>query len=173
MNRLIHISFVIILAISTVSCKDKEAKGLKEKLSNPIEVPTAKQKLSKVSIDQYRDAELAYNERYVADLKKTLDNCFEKQLDNFEDNELGFFSSYGNMLDYIFMSNEKFEDSWKVKSTKYFNSLDIESDALIAKSHISRMYLQLGVISTRKNTAIHCHLWQNWICRPRTYIWVT
>ncbi len=130
MNRLIRISFAIILAISTVSCTDKDAKELKEKLSKPIVVPTANRKLSKASIKQYRDAELAYNERYVADLKKTLDNSFEKQLDNFDDNELGFFSSYGNMFDYIFMCKEKFEDSWKVKSTKYFNSLDIENDAL-------------------------------------------
>lgn len=130
MNRQIRISFAIILAISIVSCTDREAKELKEILSKPIEVPAANQKLSQASIKQYRDAELAYNERYVADLKKTLDNSFEKQLDNFEDNELGFFSSYENMLDYIFMSKEKLEDSWKVKSTKYFNSLDIENDAL-------------------------------------------
>lgn len=130
MNRLIRISFAIILTISIASCNDKDAKELKEKLSKPIEVPTASQTLSKASIKQYRDAELAYNERYVADLKKTLDNSFEKQLDNFQDNELGFFSSFENMFDYIFMSKEKFEDSWKVKSTKYFNSLDIENDAL-------------------------------------------
>lgn len=130
MIRLIRISFAIILAISMISCTDKEAKKLKEKISKPIEVPTTSHKLSKASIKQYRDAELAYNERYVADLKNTLDNSFEKQLDIFEDNELGFFSSYENMFDYIFMSREKFDDNWKVKATKYFNSLDIENDAL-------------------------------------------
>lgn len=130
MMRLANISLTTILMLALCSCTDNDATTLKHKLSKPIEPPTASHSLTRSTIAQYRDAELAYNERYMLDLKRTLDNSFKKQLDKFEDNELGFFSSYANMFNYIFMSRQKFEDSWKVKSSKYFNSLDIENDAL-------------------------------------------
>ena len=119
-----------ILGLLLCSCVDKEGQELKSRLSEPISVPSPKGKLSRASIEQYRDAELEYNQRYVDELKKTLDNSFEKQLENFDKNELGFFSSYENMFHYIFWNKQKFEDSWKVKSSRYFNTIDVENDAL-------------------------------------------
>ena len=119
-----------ILGLLLCSCVDKEGQELKSRLSEPISVPSPKGKLSRASIEQYRDAELAYNQRYVDELKKTLDNSFEKQLENFDKNELGFFSSYENMFHYIFWNKQKFEDSWKVKSSRYFNTIDVKNDAL-------------------------------------------
>ena len=89
-----------ILGLLLCSCVDKEGQELKSRLSEPISGPSPQGKLSRASIEQYRDAELAYNQRYVDELKKTLDNSFEKQLENFDKNELGFFSSYENMFHY-------------------------------------------------------------------------
>ena len=104
MMRVSKVFSYFILGLLLCSCVDKEGQELKSRLSDQISVPSPKGKLSRASIEQYRDAELAYNQRYVDELKKTLDNSFEKQLENFDKNELGFFSSYENMFHYISVS---------------------------------------------------------------------
>ena len=146
MMRATKVFAYCILGLMLCSCVDKEGQELKSRLSEPISAPSPTGKLSQAAIKQYRDAELAYNQRYVDELKETLDNSFEKQLDNFDKNELGFFSSYGNMFRYIFWSKQKFEDSWKVKSSRYFNTIDVENDALSCYED----YIQ-DVSSIRKN----------------------
>lgn len=126
MKRYIYTLILIFVHLSFNSCIDNEGEKLREQLCTPIPPPHPRKKMSKSLIKQYRDIELAYNERYVTELKKILENSFENQLKVFEDRELGFFASYEHMFNYIFWDQQKFEDSWKVKSSKYFNSIDIE-----------------------------------------------
>ena len=146
MTRAPKVFAYCFLVLLLCSCVDKEGQELKSRLSQPISNPSPTGNFSQATIQQYRDAELAFNQHYVNELKKTLDNSFEKQLDNFEKNELGFFSSYESMFHYIFWSKQKFEDSWKVKSSRYFNTIDVENDALACYED----YI-LDVSSIRKN----------------------
>ena len=111
------------------SCTNEVARELKEKLSRPLQSPNASISLGSSSVAQYRDVELSYNENFVLRLKNLIDNSFEQQLEEFEDNELGFFASYGHMFNYLFLSNQKLNENWQVKSSKYFNSLDVEMKA--------------------------------------------
>ena len=119
---------VIILSCVLVlsSCINDSARELLEKLNRPLQSPTASLSLASSSVAQYRDIELSYNENFVLQLKNLIDNSFEKQLEEFEDNELGFFASYGHIYNYLFLNNQKLNENWQVKSSKYFNSLDVE-----------------------------------------------
>ena len=121
------IFFSCVLVLS--SCINDSARELQEKLSRPLQSPSASLSLTTSSVAQYRDVELSYNENFVLQLKELIDNSFEKQLEEFEDNELGFFASYGHMFNYLFLSDQKLNESWQVKSSKYFNSLDVEISA--------------------------------------------
>ena len=54
---------------------------------------------------------MQFNKKYVQNLQTLIDDSFEKQLEHFDDEELGFFASYGYMIDYIFKSDQEWEDS--------------------------------------------------------------
>ena len=51
------------------------------------------------------------------------------EMKKFDDEELGFWASYGYMWDFFFKSQQEWEDELLLKSNKYFSSLNIEQQA--------------------------------------------
>lgn len=74
---------------------------------------------------QYKEQELRYTEQFIKTLGDKLNQSFEEQLAKFEDEELGFWSSYSNMLA-LFDSEEEQMRAWALKGDKYFNPISIE-----------------------------------------------
>lgn len=124
------ILLVIVASVIMSSCGDSEADELKLKLEKEYD----KYDIELASNDnltkqQYKEIELAYNQKYVDDLQDLLNNSFEKQLDTFEDGELGFWSTIGHSFGYVFLSEQTRIDKMDIKSKKYFNSIDVKQDA--------------------------------------------
>lgn len=119
----------IFLLLVVISCKSDEEKELLAKIRNELAV-TKSDSVSNFSgsVDQYKEMELQMNQAYIQELKEQPAKSFEKQLQAFEDNELGIIKSYINMFNYLILSKEHWDDDMIVKSNKYFNSLEIESD---------------------------------------------
>lgn len=74
---------------------------------------------------QYKEQELRYTEQFIKNLGDKLNQSFEEQLAKFEDEELGFWSSYSNMFA-LFDSEEEQMRAWALKGDKYFNPISIE-----------------------------------------------
>lgn len=132
---LMFIPIILIIA----SCERDEEKVLLAKVRKEL-VVTKKDSVSRFSgnVEQYKDIELQMHQAYVQELEEQPAKSFEKQLKNFEDNELGFVKSYINMFCYLFSSKEVWDDYMILKSNKYFNSLEIESDIeLINKKYLA------------------------------------
>ena len=124
------IATVLCLFCSFVSCSDPDVDALRQRASQGYEL-TAEDLAtgSKFSKTQYKEIELAYNQKYIEDLEELLNNSFEKQLEAFEDGELGFWETYSHSFSYIFQSKQTREDKMRVKTQKYFNTLDVEQEA--------------------------------------------
>lgn len=127
-KKIIEIFFLSCFIILS-SCINEAEKELKDKLSKPLQAPNASLSITSSLVTQYKEVELSHNENFVLRLKELIDNSFEKQLEEFEDNELGFWANYEHMFNYLFLNNQKLHDNWQVKSSKYFNSLDVEIKA--------------------------------------------
>ena len=111
------------------SCTGSSERELREKLRRPLSAPTPTLSRNATATKQYREIELAYNETFTRRLEELVSTAFERQLEEFEENELGFFASYGHMYDYLFLSEKELQDNWQVKSAKYFHAIDIETKA--------------------------------------------
>lgn len=79
--------------------------------------------------------EKSINQQYIKDLDLLVNTGFARQLEQFEDEELGVCSSYKNMFSWLFKSEQSWSDAMIVMSNKYFNSLDVgqEQHALYVK----------------------------------------
>ena len=134
--------YVIFVLLFLLSCSDEEKVKLREAAREEINV-TATDSLfgsNASTIEQYKDIEMQFNKKYVQNLQTLIDDSFEKQLEHFDDEELGFFASYGYMIDYIFKSDQEWEDEMLLKSQKYFGSLNIEQEANnLFESHIEEI----------------------------------
>ena len=94
-----------------------------------VQMTVSRGKVGDVVVVQYRELELKRNAAFVESLNELVANGFEKQLERFEDEELGFWAGYGNMFGYLFRSKEKWEDKLRLESDKYFSTLEIEQEA--------------------------------------------
>lgn len=120
--------WMLILA----SCKDKTEEVELRSLvygKDSVEMTGSRGKVGDVVVAQYRELELKRNTAFVESLNELVANGFEKQLERFEDEELGFWAGYGNMFGYLFRSKEKWEDKLRLESDKYFSTLEIEQEA--------------------------------------------
>ena len=86
-SKLVYTFGILIYLFVVVSCDGEEERKLQEKLAQPLPAPKAVLSLNSSSVEQYKDVELAYNENFILQLKKLLDNGFEEQLNEFEKNE--------------------------------------------------------------------------------------
>lgn len=129
-NKCIYL-LLLLLSLSLVTCRSDEAKGLRAKLSAPLSVKpqriTGQYDVSALA-RLYRDQELAMNRAFVKSLEESANGAFERQLEAFEDGEMGFFKDYINMFAYIFKSEETLKDEWNLKSGKYFSELNAKAD---------------------------------------------
>lgn len=134
---LYSICLLLLLACSNAE-EEKLRKAVKEELK--VEAKKSLSTSNVVTVEQYKDIELQFNKKYVQNLQALIDDSFEKQLEHFDDEELGFFASYGYMIDYIFKSDQEWEDEMLLKSQKYFGSLNIEQEANnLFESHIEEI----------------------------------
>lgn len=140
MNRL-FLGFCVIL-MTLCSCSNKESDELRKSLSKEYNSPQSIKTLSSGSKAQYILMEKNINQQYVRQLDSLINTGFERQLENFEDKELGVWASYGNMFSWLFKSKRSWEEELRLKSSKYFNTLDLEQEQ-------SNLYVQY--ISQIKN----------------------
>lgn len=128
-----NITAIFIALLFICGCTNDEAKQLQNKFNEEIEVnPQYKRgKKAKAAAAQYAEMEHNLNNKFVNDLSSMIEDSFEKQLEEFEDEELGFFSSYGYMWDYIFKNKQEWSEELALKTNKYFNNLDVEQEALL------------------------------------------
>ena len=127
MNRYGLLIFAFLSLLIT-SCKDKNAVALKEKLQSKYAQFDKVAHLSSGSKVQYMQMEKSINQQYIKDLDSLINTAFARQLERFEDEELGVLSSYKNMFSWLFKSKQSWDDAMIVMSNKYFNSLDISQE---------------------------------------------
>lgn len=127
-NIIIFWTLALLLIICACS-EDREEKKLLNKVHEQLTL-TKKEKVSRSShtIEQYKDIEFQMNKDFVKSLKAQPAISFERQIERFDDNELGVIQSYRNMFAYIIESDDEWNDEMQLKSNKYFNTLEIDND---------------------------------------------
>ena len=88
MNRYGLLIFAFLSLLIT-SCKDKNAVALKEKLQSEYAQFNKVTHLSSGSKVQYMQMEKSINQQYIKDLDSLINTAFARQLEWFEDEELG------------------------------------------------------------------------------------
>lgn len=125
-------NFVLFLlaafASLITSCSDDKAETLREHLQSDYSLSVNKGKLSSGSKSQYIQLEKSINHTYVKELDSLVNTAFERQLERFEDKELGVWNSYMNMFSWLFKSKQSWNDEMYILSNRYFNSLDINQE---------------------------------------------
>lgn len=110
------------------SCS-KEARDLKKQIAEGYTAQRYDSNIDAISLSRYADAEIAENQYFVKKLSETVQSSFESQLELFDKNELGFFASYKYMFNRLFLSTQKNQDLWHVKTNCYFSNLEIQQKA--------------------------------------------
>lgn len=126
MNRILVGICIVFFIIC--SCKNKESEELANSLQKEYSSPQSIKKLSSGSKAQYIVMEKNVNQRYVNQLDSLINTGFDRQIEKFEDQEMGVISGYRNMLTWLFKSKQSWEDELRLKSSKYFNPLDIAQE---------------------------------------------
>lgn len=130
MNKLSALLLILSISIFALSCNNEEEVRLKNLVKSDLQLTTSDSiKDIELGLSQYQAEELKYNKRFVTDLESIVNTAFDKQLDKFEEKELGFFAGYGYMFSYFFKSEQSWSDEMRLKSDKYFSSLNVEQDA--------------------------------------------
>lgn len=119
-----NIFYSLLLTLPLVSCQSDDEKALREKLASTElsdkQTPAA---LTPALINEYRQAELAINRRYINEAKSVVFDDFEKKLEAFDDNEFGVFRSYKHMFKVLIENKDELNDYWNLKKSKYFSNL--------------------------------------------------
>ncbi len=113
---------------SFYSCTDKTAENLRNKVKSEYQTSNDTSPLSSGGKVYYVEIERKINEEYVTQLEELINTNFDRQLERFEDEELGVWSSYMNMFSWLFKSKQSWDDEMMLLSNKYFNNLDIEQE---------------------------------------------
>lgn len=154
MKRMLLLS-IVVSSLFICGCINEEAKQLQSKFNEEIKVETQykRGKKAKVAATQYAEMEHNLNNKFVTDLSLMIENSFEKQLEEFEDEELGIFSNIGYALELIFVSEKKRNEKLSLKANKYFNTMDVEQEALnMYRNHVSEIQkLRSSFYTNKKN----------------------
>lgn len=127
MNRLF---FFLISCVYFVSCSNEDEEKLRSLVNSDIQITVSDSiKDTEFALAQYEREELELNKIFVSDLERLINSAYDKQLEHFEEEELGFIAGYGHMFSYLFESKQGWEDEMRLKSEKYFGSLNIEQNA--------------------------------------------
>ena len=123
------LTFILGCFLFLLSSCNEEARELKKQIAGGYTVQQYKAPIDAVSLSKYTNAEIAENQYFVKKLSETIQSSFESQLDLFDKNELGFFVSYKYMFNRLFLSKQKNQDLWRVKTNRYFSNLEIQQEA--------------------------------------------
>lgn len=150
--------FLLVIFVSSLficSCTNDKAKQLQSKFNEEIKVETQYKRgnKAKVAAAQYAEMEHNLNNKFVNDLSSMIENSFEKQLEEFEDEELGFFSNIGYAWDLVFVSEKKRNEKLSLKTNKYFNTMDVEQEALsMYRNHVAEIQKLRSSFYTNKRS---------------------
>lgn len=126
MRRLLGLYSLAWLVLCIACSRDSQKLGTHFELE--LRPPARIEKIKPATILMYREEELRQNKAYVEQVDKIFRTFSERQLEAFEDAELGFWSSYGNMFSYLFSSKEEWRSRWRLKHNLYFNDLDLSQE---------------------------------------------
>lgn len=155
MNKILKNILLIFSIFVLTSCSNEQEERLKAKVNEEIKVEAQykRGKKAKVAAAQYAEMEHSLNHRFVNDLSSMIENSFEKQLEEFEDEELGFWSNIGYAWGYYFKDEQKWADELSLKSDKYFNVLDIKQEAFeMYRKHIAEIQKLRSSFYTNKKS---------------------
>ena len=150
--------FLLVIFVSSLficSCTNDKAKQLQSKFNEELKVETQYKRgnKAKVAAAQYAEMEHNLNNKFVNDLSSMIENSFEKQLEEFEDEELGFFSNIGYAWDLVFVSEKKRNEKLSLKTNKYFNTMDVEQEALsMYRNHVAEIQKLRSSFYTNKRS---------------------
>ena len=146
---------IFISSFFICGCTNDKAKQLQSKFNEEIKVETQYKRgnKAKVAAAQYAEMEHNLNNKFVNDLSSMIENSFEKQLEEFEDEELGFFSNIGYAWDLVFVSEKKRNEKLSLKTNKYFNTMDVEQEALsMYRNHVAEIQKLRSSFYTNKRS---------------------
>lgn len=129
MKRSILLFYLILSLVFVSSCSNKDEEILRERRHEEYSVTTIK-KLSSGGKAQYIQMEHAINKRYVKELDSLVNTYFDRQLEKFEDHELGVWNSYMNIFSWLFKSRDCWDEELNLISKKYFNNLDSQQEQI-------------------------------------------
>lgn len=118
----------LLLSFIFVACGNKDEAKLRDLLQEEYSNTTSIKKLSSGSKAQYIQMEEAINKRYVRELDSLVNTYFDRQLEKFEDHELGLWNTYMNMFSWLFRSKDGWNEELNLISKKYFNNLDSQQE---------------------------------------------
>ncbi len=139
-HYILRISLLIGLSLILFSCSEEVVEESPSVQTFEEEIFISPNQNRKVVLHLYRDEELKANQAFIKAMQTILDRSFDKQFEEFEDNEMGIISSYQNMFKYFFSSKTDWEDNLRLKIDRYFNSLDVSQELLLLKQkHIKNI----------------------------------
>lgn len=124
-----YIALLLLLCPILLSCESSEKNALRERLSSEYTLEAGNAIADDITVSRYVDVEIRENKFFVNRLEESIQHSFEKQLEDFDKHELGFFASYKYMFNRIFLSEQRNRELWNVKANRYFSNLEIQQDA--------------------------------------------
>ena len=123
-------TLLFVFALVLFSCSNQQEKELRESIESISfnEVESAK-KMNGATLAQYKDQENLMTDNYIKGLKDIVEKSFDRQIEEFEDNELGVLSGYKYMFKYIISSEQEWTDLQIQLSDRYFNSISLQQEA--------------------------------------------
>ena len=96
---------LFVFALSLFSCSNQQEKELRESIAN-IDSNEVKgiRAMHGATLSQYKDQEKILTDNYIKGLKEIVEKSFDRQIEEFEDNELGVLSGDKYMFKYIISS---------------------------------------------------------------------
>lgn len=122
------LAILLVASLILTSCKNESASQLFECLQTEYAQPNKIDRISSGSKVQYIQLEKKLNKKYVEELDSLISTSFNRQLEHFEEEELGVWSSYMNMFAWLFKSKQSWDDEMNIMSNRYFNTLDINQE---------------------------------------------
>ena len=122
MQKIWIVLLCLFYGLTQISCQSNEEKALRDRLSRTEITNKVPKYLSSAVINEYQQAELAINRKYIKEVNSIVSENFEEKLEEFEENELGFFVGYKHMFKVLANSDEELADYWNLKTSKYFSN---------------------------------------------------
>lgn len=136
----------LLLLVLTIffSCEEKKEASTEDYHLTKKEVISLDESSS--LIDSSKEFELNHNKIFQEDLNTNSKEYYDKVIDTFVDEEMGFIRLFGEMWDYTFKSQNERNSLWKIKIERYFRTTSFLSNV---RNEVT-IYTE-GVNNQRKN----------------------